>query len=649
MVILLVCIVQLYQDPSIILACGLFAFIGADPTTFSVDKFNILGWFNDSRGGDACGRVVGNICQHGTGLQKTYKEFAVENKFPAGINTYNTILGHCRKASSGGVNEIYAQPIVLRKSDVNLKAIKDTQLKKAIKALNPEDIVFSGIHNGTVTNYRDLAPRYGIPTEDHNDSKVLLSALFYGNLDVLSKYIGTAALVWHNHITNKTYLFKGESRTYSDLATLSEERPLYCWFLDDNNRYVSSMEDSLSFIGAEADEIIDLAPNTVFVYKDGVRQKSIKIDRSKASQYSYTVPVNYSSVPRNYDPCSMMDNYDELPFDIAERRYNTSGVIPFTGRVEDSDINRNLFVRIFDLVSEPFRLQAEINDSCMSTYPRAAIFNKGRYWMSGALMHGVYLLNSIGQIPTKTTKDTSLLKPYYFIEGIMIDSAFTYNRAKTMHGDFMNDCYNDIGSLQDFEQLFTTDVLKYSRFPTCSLTKVTGMQDIHSTINTKDGPELYDGSFQALFSNRRYICKKGTLSIIMVAPSGIKTSSYAESDSISADEYYHKCRLDRKNLDDDYVLGYELIENENDFNPLSPFQTLLFSLIDFQESFPYRVLLVHYLRDFAVAVRSECKYCPNLKTHNLNTCISCKTANLGLSVVRNLCRYDKSRIRPGVY
>ena len=158
----------------------MFAFIGNNPTKyFNWDKFNTLGLFNDERGGDACGRVVNDKVVWGVDKVKKYVDLICEiNNTPLRIKS-NTVLGHCRKASSGGKMDIYAQPVVLFKSDLDMTKIKDTHMISGLKSMKDTDIVFSGIHNGTIENYLDLAEKYGIETLNHNDSRVLLSILFF--------------------------------------------------------------------------------------------------------------------------------------------------------------------------------------------------------------------------------------------------------------------------------------------------------------------------------------------------------------------------------------------------------------------------------------------------------------------------------------
>lgn len=644
----------LYQDSSLILACGLFGFVGTNPIKyFSWDKFTILGLYNDSRGGDACGRVCGNIVEHGTGKLDTYLEFVAENLNPKGIELPNTILGHCRKASSGGLNVAYAQPIVLRRKDLNMKSIRDTHFKKAIRDLDGETLIFSGIHNGTIENYKELAPKYGIPVEDHNDSKVLLSALFYGNFDVLTLYRGTAAVMWHNHITNKTYVFKGASRSTAYVKTESEERPLYFYRAANSNIYISSMEESLSAIGATETTLFNLAPNIVTVFKNGKKIMQMNIDRSKTHQSKYdpidTPPAkNYSSY---YGKNNKYKHRDDLVYDDGDSGYVGRGdvnklfpdIMP-----NDKALTRQLpvwqykesnnligpsvsregtpspFVRLFEERSEPFRLQAETADLFCSKSTRRIFFNKGRYWMQGSLMHGIYLLNNAGLVPAGITVDSSILKPYYFVEGVMMDGSPAYNKVIEMHKEFIQLAVADIPSLVDVEQEFTKQITRYSRWPTVSLTGLIGEQDCLDPMTPQPyEPSFFTGKFTPLFSDREYMFDNGDLITVRSRKDGVRLATHDEDDAMKTKAYIQTCQNDLSK-DEVYKIGINLLRMGGFTNPLSPFQCMVFAFLDPDDSPEIGIMMIHYFRDFRQPVRTECSVCPCAKNKSMDECMKCQ-------------------------
>lgn len=638
------------------LGCGLFGFIGPNPEKYFLwDKFNILGWFNDTRGGDACGRVVGNFHEHGVDNLKTYKEFAMARKNPVVSTLPTTIIGHCRKASVGGKDSIFAQPIIMTKKDVNMKAIKDSQLKSAIKSLKDTDIVFSGMHNGTIDNYKELAPKYGIPTEDHNDTKVLLTALFYGNYEILSEYIGTAAFVWQNHITHKTYIFKGKSKAWPASLDLTEERPLFCWEIGENNYYFSSLDESLLFIGAVKESIINIDYNIIHIFKNGVRQKEgIPIDRSSASQNKsyYTKPANntngYNFNTRNYANHDGYSNDLHYSDGLANRAINgpstptlfrgTSEMRPLN-KTNIPTINENTkkLVRVFSIATQPIRIQAEKNNQYLSSMIKRVGYNKTRYWMHGGLMHGVYMLNGSGIIPTLETTGMEPTKLYYFVEGLMLDGIHGYNKAIVIHMDFIEALITNPIDATSLEQEFTKDIIKYSKYPAASLTKTTGSQDCYSCRNEKDVlMSLYSGGFQPTFSDRRYVFSKGDLYNISVEPT-MKTAVHDLTDMTRCDLYIQECQDEK---DSRFTLGYKLFYNANLKNPLSPFQSVYFTTARATDGTDTALLLAHYVRGFVPECKAACRVCTSEETEILHTCIRCPSFENGYEKVRDLIDYN---------
>ena len=57
------------------LNCGLWAWSGSNVSLFNIDKFNILGFFNDDRGGDSSGRFMDRVVEKGIDKNADYKEW----------------------------------------------------------------------------------------------------------------------------------------------------------------------------------------------------------------------------------------------------------------------------------------------------------------------------------------------------------------------------------------------------------------------------------------------------------------------------------------------------------------------------------------------------------------------------------------------
>jgi hypothetical protein len=624
------------------LACGLFAFIGTDPEKyFQWDKFNILGWFNDSRGGDACGRIVGNICQHGIDELKTYKEFAMAVKNPVSKITENTILGHTRKASSGGKDSIYAQPIVLYKKDVNMKAIKNTQLKGIIKNMSDNDIVCSGIHNGTIDNYTELAPKYGIPTEYHNDSKVLLNILFYGNYEVLKQYVGTAALIWRNHITNKTYIFKGSSKNWITSTTDSEERPLYYWMLTPDNMYISSVDDSLLFIGATKDSLVDIECNILYTFKEGSLVATEKFDRRNMHQNETYNTSKRTPVYGYRNNRSFNEN------NFLHKDYYHESSSPLMLPITFNKIIRPLsdFVRLFDDCKDNTeRIQTEKFDIMKSKHFKRAYYNKGRYWMNGNLMHGIYLLNSIGMVPSRYTREATVLAMFYMVEGIMMDNFVSYQKGIELHQAFIQNIIVNFSNFQEIEQKFAEDISPYAKYPIASLTKYTGPQDFISNIfdSTIDAVDYFTGNITPYFSNRKYVFHMGDLVSITENLDADIYAPNSEADRVLCDIYTRNCTDTKKSNNAAFTIGHKLLMSDIEMeNPMSPFQSVLFSTVDlYDKDINTRALLICYFRDFSEDLKAKCEICTTRNTKSLSLCTHCTYLKNSYDKITTEINYD---------
>lgn len=607
----------------------------------------------DKRGGDACGRIVGNICQKGTGVYSDYRDLIIDTRPPQVDVLPATILGHCRKASVGGKDPMYAQPIFLCKKDLNLKAIKDTQLKGIIKNMNNNDIIFSGIHNGTIENYKELARKYGVPIEEHNDSKVVLTALFYGNYDILAEYNGTAALMWQNHIQNKTYVFKGASKNWVSSLEESTERPLFCWNIGEENYYFSSTEDALKIIGAEEDKIQEVKDNCIYVFKDGVNVKSMKIDRSGATQ-SKVYSSDHKRVDGFHRP---LGGYSKNIYEKAEEIYEESGIInrhyghnnagfaealpnlPALWNDKTTKIDSK-FIREFDCTKSPLRIQAEKNESFYNKNRRSIVFNKTRYWMNGGLMHGIYILNSSGCVPNRHVADAYLTKLYYFIEGVMIGEESAYRKAMARHVEFMKDAKDAHLDMVYLEDSLLIDIMKYSRHPIAPLLNCTGLEDCcYNFMNISSDPSknFYSGQFTPYFSQRKYVFEDGNLKSI----GEVKDTRYpAHTTEDSARVQWYLKKMEKTwSQDEPESRGKALTTFDLLTNPLSPFQTVMLDKFNLDTDEDIAMYFLHYLKDFDPDTRESCRFCISDDDHKFKVCQQCEKAEKGLKALDNIINY----------
>jgi glucosamine 6-phosphate synthetase-like amidotransferase/phosphosugar isomerase protein len=99
--------------------CGIFAWSGSKPELFNKSKFDILGIYNDSRGGDSCGvSTDGEIYYGVTTNCKKYSQFLFEKNYLL-PNKFPTVIGHTRKSSVGSVNTENAHPFGFGVNNLN--------------------------------------------------------------------------------------------------------------------------------------------------------------------------------------------------------------------------------------------------------------------------------------------------------------------------------------------------------------------------------------------------------------------------------------------------------------------------------------------------------------------------------------------------
>lgn len=190
--------------------CGIFGVINHHKRLLDKRAFITLGCANDSRGGDACGIMIDRKVEKGTAKEDQYFQcWYPKSEVLKNTEKCYVALGHCRKASVGGVAPEKAQPVTIHDKDGNL--------------------LYCLIHNGTIYNYKELAEKYipDIKIDGLTDSQVMAQIFFHAGYDALGEYNGGGAFVIHDYRSNKTLMFRGESKgSYSAVKT-EYERPLY--------------------------------------------------------------------------------------------------------------------------------------------------------------------------------------------------------------------------------------------------------------------------------------------------------------------------------------------------------------------------------------------------------------------------------------
>lgn len=143
-------------------------------------------------------------------------------------------------------------------------------------------------HNGTLDNYYDLRNKYNLSYNDYDvDSDIICGSLSVNNdiVKTLSEIDGPAAIIIQNILEpGILYVYR------------NKERPLYKGYVD-NSMYISSIEDSLKFIGCKT--VKEFKEDKLYAIKDGLIVKNYPKE-IKSSPYKY-YHNNYDSNSDDYN------------------------------------------------------------------------------------------------------------------------------------------------------------------------------------------------------------------------------------------------------------------------------------------------------------------------------------------------------------
>lgn len=273
------------------LNCGIFAWTGVSSDKFSPFIFNVLGVYNDSRGGDSCGVYFNKNSITGIKTDAKYEALVKSQKLHTTIKPgkYPIVIGHCRKASVGAVSELNVQPTLLR------------------NAAKGDKLMYVQAHNGTITNHKELAKKYGIEIiAEESDSVVMAKLIEKVGFDILLEYEGSAAFVMYFvKEPNVLYVFHGESKVYTMVA---EERPLHYIQIPGSGTYISSEAPPLEFIG-NGNKATSFKYNIVYKLVGDQVEEFKKVERDKAVK-KYVPETNVNQ--RSFDYYNKRyDGYDD--------------------------------------------------------------------------------------------------------------------------------------------------------------------------------------------------------------------------------------------------------------------------------------------------------------------------------------------------
>lgn len=283
--------------------CGIFGFIGSPKSKFDLNKFNILGIYNDSRGGDSCGIFVDGLLEKGADKQKLFSTFILSNENYNSLKNNPNIkvaLGHCRKASVGHVTIEQAHPIIVKDEEDNIELVM--------------------IHNGTLLNHKELAKKYDIKTTfGESDSMIFARIVNKVGFDVLSEYNGAGAFVFHKPKTGDVYFYQGASKNTEYSKELTEERPFFL-ISQSGGYYFSSIGEILNLINSEKEKkVLSLEPNHLYHLVNGRIKELTHYDRKD----------RYQTETKYYGGANIINNQTTFGSKNNNVNNNNDCVIPY--------------------------------------------------------------------------------------------------------------------------------------------------------------------------------------------------------------------------------------------------------------------------------------------------------------------------------
>lgn len=456
------------------LNCGIFAWTGKYPSLFNLDKFNTIGLYNDSRGGDSAGIFYNGRLLRGIGKYSKYENFIknVERFNPE----FNVVIGHTRKASVGSTSLANAQPIYI--TDESGECV---------------DFILS--HNGTIYNHEELAKKYDVDTSElFTDTQVLARLIQKVGVKILEEYHGTAALLfWDRKSKNSISIFRGESSYSLNSNYTSEERPLYM-FKDLKSMYFSSLKDPLEVLAGKtkdkSDIISEVPANTVIELHKGKIVDEIKINRDKSSQSKISTNNNFNN-RRTREP---VDIYTE---DALVRSNNTTS--RQNNRVDNFNNNNH----------NDYFLELEKNGGVSINNEKTMFedsidklnFKQCRYWINYKLANGIYHLSKTGY---HYPNNPGIAKTMRFIEGLYIPHHKDF--------DYIKKNYPTASFSEDIS--YYRAVLKASGFPAQRSILDTALpmyQTVRIYNKAIDAVIPFTGKYQPLFTDRIYTFNAGSL------------------------------------------------------------------------------------------------------------------------------------------
>ncbi len=504
--------------------CGIFGWAGKDPKKFNKMKFDMLGVLNEKRGTDSCGVTVDGEVYIGAYANKVYRDFVVNKGYPL-PEKYPVVIGHTRASSVGSKSEDNAHPFGF--------------------GGGKEGYEFIGVHNGTLLNHKELAPKYKVelraPTVVENkhttvhstrekiDSELLLECIYKSKgFEPLNDYNGAAALMFTNtNEPNALYMYHGASllKNYTQDGVF-EERPLFIWKENKHSMYISSIKDSLITIGGIEKDIETVPHNRVYKVVNGTIKKTttsvIKREERWQNHASNPNTRSHTNYGRNARPRNCNHHNNRL-MEAAGTQHQMN---------LDSEINsQNSSVKI----KNESNIHKEKPVFKSGDIKERSVFKNFRYRRNGTLLDGMFIYIK-GYGFYKLGDDYTASEQYF---KSLINKAFTKKNFPAISKEFIRKDYIPLlfgdpfnVSIRDYIQYLhkgvhiktpfdyyaCLDMKKIGRefdfmaLSACAKHPVINI-DIMDAANNKQliyyNNEIYNGTISPLGADRIYTIDKG--------------------------------------------------------------------------------------------------------------------------------------------
>jgi hypothetical protein len=521
------------------LNCGIFAWVGTEPKNFSPVLFNILGVYNDNRGGDSCGVYFNRGVIHGIGAEARYEAMVKTQKLHTTVKPgkWPVVVGHCRKASVGTVNSENSQPILVRNEKENR-------------------LLYVQAHNGTISNHKELAAKYKESfTHTESDSVIIARLIQKHGFDILKEYEGSAALVMHfTKEPNSLYAFHGESYKYN---VKQEERPLHYVNIPGSGTYISSEAPPLEFI-ANGTKATSFKFNVLYKLTGNEVEEVMTIER-EVKKPVVTTTSHGSGWNRNTNAYGYNDEYAEnvLPFRdkgaSSSSSYSTKGVVPNIVLAGVVDHVHNADERI--------------------------LWSEGAYRIGKRLCHGKYTVDTWGYIQGPYAKISTKKFVLYFFYGILVsalDDFYELDKyAKSKGHTTAVDIFQSNNWAAYSEMLGNTAVFPFTKIV---VSASTGYMEasLHCPNAKGDASSYFTGEFQPLFGMYTYDFENGNYvgytreTSVMTLTKFLNENTYLDEFHFAqdpiVDAYAEDCknRLDNDDVDNAPIVNLPVKAEEED-------------------------------------------------------------------------------------